>query len=91
MALSLALIVLCCGTCLSVLGANLNFREKTFCVVGYIPKATVQASIGAVPLAAGVASGEIILAIAVLSIIMTTPIGAIGITIIGERVLEETS
>ena len=50
-----------------------------FCVIVYIPKATVQAAIGAVPLAAGVASGELILAIAVLSILLTVPLGAIGI------------
>jgi NhaP-type Na+/H+ or K+/H+ antiporter len=76
------------GTYLSVMKTELNFREKIFCVVGYIPKATVQAAIGAVPLAAGVQSGEIILAIAVLSIILTAPAGAIGIRLIGERVLE---
>ena len=54
----------------------------------YIPKATVQAAIGAVPLAAGVASGEVILAVAVMSILLTAPIGAIGIMIMGERVLD---
>jgi len=56
--------------------------------VGYIPKATVQAAIGAVPLAAGVASGEVILAVAVLSILVTAPIGAIGIMIMGEKILD---
>jgi len=76
------------GTYISVMGTDLNFEEKMFCVVAYIPKATVQAAIGAVPLAAGVESGEIILAVAVLSIILTAPVGAIGITFIGERVLK---
>ncbi|MCF8061684.1 MAG: cation:proton antiporter [Deltaproteobacteria bacterium] len=76
------------GTYLSLLGSDLNVREKLFCVVAYIPKATVQAAIGAVPLAAGVASGELILAVAVLSILLTAPIGAIGIKVLGERVLE---
>ena len=76
------------GTYISVMGADLNFNEKMFCVVAYIPKATVQAAIGAVPLAAGVVSGEIILAVAVLSIILTAPVGAIGIKFIGERVLK---
>lgn len=76
------------GTYLSLLGAGLDWREKLFCVVAYIPKATVQAAIGAVPLAAGVASGEVILAVAVLSILTTAPIGAIGIMIFGERVLD---
>jgi NhaP-type Na+/H+ or K+/H+ antiporter len=77
------------GTYLSVMGAGLNFREKMFCVVSYIPKATVQAAIGAIPLEAGVPGGEIILAVAVLSILATAPLGAIGITLVGERVLEK--
>ena len=78
------------GTYISVMGTDLNFEEKMFCVVAYIPKATVQAAIGAVPLAAGVESGEIILAVAVLSIILTAPVGAIGIKFTGERVLKES-
>ena len=75
------------GTYVSLLGTPLTFREKIFCIVAYVPKATVQAAIGAVPLASGVASGEVILAVAVLSIIITAPLGAIGIKILGERVL----
>ncbi|MFZ5452529.1 MAG: cation:proton antiporter [Thermodesulfobacteriota bacterium] len=77
------------GTYLSVMGAGLNFKEKMFCVVSYIPKATVQAAIGAIPMEAGVAGGEVILAVAVLSILATAPIGAIAISIMGERVLEK--
>lgn len=76
------------GTYLSLIGTPLDWKERLFCVVGYIPKATVQAAIGAVPLAAGVASGEVILAVAVLSIILTAPLGAIGILFMGERVLD---
>jgi hypothetical protein len=76
------------GTYLALTGTPFTVREKIFCVVAYIPKATVQAAIGAVPLAAGVASGEIILAVAVLSILMTAPLGAIGIKLLGEKVLE---
>jgi len=77
------------GTYVSLLGTPLDWKEKFFCVVAYIPKATVQAAIGAVPLAAGVASGEVILAVAVLSILLTAPLGAIGIKIFGERVLDQ--
>jgi NhaP-type Na+/H+ or K+/H+ antiporter len=77
------------GTYLSVMGAGLDFREKMFCVVSYIPKATVQAAIGAIPMEAGVPGGEVILAVAVLSILVTAPLGAIGISILGERVLEK--
>lgn len=76
------------GTYLSLLGTPFDWKEKLFCVVSYIPKATVQAAIGAVPLAAGVVSGEVILAVAVLSIVLTAPIGAIGIMIFGEKVLD---
>ncbi len=76
------------GTYLSLIGTSFDWKEKLFCVVAYIPKATVQAAIGAVPLAAGVASGEVILAVAVLSILLTAPIGAIGIMIFGERILD---
>lgn len=76
------------GTYVSLLGTPLSVKERLFCVVAYIPKATVQAAIGAVPLAAGVASGEVILAVAVLSILITAPLGAIGITILGNRILD---
>ena len=76
------------GTYLSLFGTPFDWKEKLFCVVAYIPKATVQAAIGAIPLAAGVASGEVILAVAVLSILLTAPIGAIGIMIFGERILD---
>jgi NhaP-type Na+/H+ or K+/H+ antiporter len=73
------------GTWLSVQGAGFSRKEQLFCVISYIPKATVQAAIGAIPLAAGVRGGEVILAVAVLSIIVTAPLGAIGIDISGKR------
>lgn len=79
------------GTWLSLAGSGLDAREKLFAVVSYIPKATVQAAIGAVPLAAGLPGGEVILAVAVLSILLTAPTGAIGIKILGERILSESS
>ncbi|HKL43479.1 MAG TPA: cation:proton antiporter [Clostridia bacterium] len=73
------------GVMISLAGSNLNYKERLFCVVAYTPKATVQAAIGAVPLAYGVASGELILAIAVLAIIVTAPLGAFGIRFLGEK------
>ncbi len=76
------------GTYLSLIGTPFTFKEKLFCIVAYIPKATVQAAIGAVPLAAGLASGEVILAVAVLSILLTAPIGALGIMVMGEKILD---
>lgn len=77
------------GTYLSLLGTDLTRREKLFAVVAYVPKATVQAAIGALPLMAGVPGGEVILAVAVLSILLTAPLGAIGIKWLGERILVE--
>jgi NhaP-type Na+/H+ or K+/H+ antiporter len=76
------------GSFLAVSGLGLRLREKLFGVVAYVPKATVQAAIGAIPLEAGVPGGELILALAVLSILITAPLGAIGITWLGERVLD---
>lgn len=77
------------GVLLSLYKTELNFKEKLFCVVSYIPKATVQAAIGAIPLAKGMGSGDIILAISVLSIVITAPIGAIGIRILAPKCLTE--
>ena len=84
---SLGLIFRSIGVILSLAGTNLNNKEKLFCMVSYIPKANVQATIGAVPLAVGVASGEIILAVSAISIIYTAPIGAILIKFLSERLL----
>lgn len=75
------------GVLISVAGTNLNWKERIFCVIAYTPKATVQAAMGAVPLSFGVASGDVILAIAVLSILITAPLGAIGIHVSARRLL----
>lgn len=74
-ALSLRII----GVSLSLAGTNLSLKERLFCSIAYIPKATVQAAIGAVPLSAGVGAGNTILTVAVLAIIISAPVGAIGI------------
>jgi NhaP-type Na+/H+ or K+/H+ antiporter len=90
----LALIARSIGTYLCVLGSDLNLKERLFVVVSYLPKATVQAAIGGAPLiamkAAGMDTGpgEVILAVAVLSIILTAPLGAWAISVVGDRVLE---
>ncbi|EPY2271351.1 cation:proton antiporter [Clostridium sporogenes] len=86
--IALGLIGRSIGVLISLKGSNLNKREKLFCVIAYIPKATVQAAMGAVPLANGVAAGDIILAIAVLSILTTAPLGAIAINLSCSRLLE---
>jgi len=75
------------GVIISTLGTNLNLKEKIFCVIAYIPKATVQAAIGAIPLGLGVPSGDVILAVAVLSILVTAPLGAIGINASAKKLL----
>lgn len=67
------------GVWISLLATKLNVRERLFCVIAYLPKATVQAAIGSLPLAAGLSAGPIILTAAVLSILITAPLGAIGI------------
>ena len=72
------------GVVISLLGSNYNWKERLFCVIAYIPKATVQAAMGAVPLSLGVEAGDTILAIAVLSILITAPLGAIGIHSLAE-------
>jgi NhaP-type Na+/H+ or K+/H+ antiporter len=64
------------GVWIALLGSRLTGNEKLFCVFSYMPKATVQAAIGAIPLTKGIKGGELILAIAVLSIIITAPLGA---------------
>jgi NhaP-type Na+/H+ or K+/H+ antiporter len=73
------------GVLISLMGTELNLKERGFCVLAYTPKATVQAAIGAIPLAAGVASGELILALAVLSIVVTAPLGAAAIKTAGRH------
>jgi solute carrier family 9B (sodium/hydrogen exchanger), member 1/2 len=83
--ITVGLIARSTGVLVSMAGTNLNWQERFFCVISYVPKATVQAAIGAVPLTMGVASGEVILAMAVLSIIITAPLGAIGIKATSEK------
>lgn len=76
------------GTWISVSGAGLSGKEKLFSVIAYLPKATVQAAIGALPLAAGVAAGNMILTAAVVAILIAAPLGAIGIEKTYQRLLE---
>lgn len=77
------------GVLLSVLGTQLNKEEKAFAIFAYIPKATVQAAIGAVPLAMGLPSGQIILTISVVAILVTAPLGAVLIDQTHNRLLRD--
>ena len=75
------------GTWLCMLGTNLNKKEKLYCVIAYLPKATVQAAIGSVPLSLGLPCGNIVLSVAVLSILITAPLGAIGMDLSYKKLL----
>lgn len=77
------------GVMISLIKTNLNKHERLFAGISYLPKATVQAAIGAIPLALGVESGELILALAVFAIIISAPIGAIGIDLTYKKFLEK--
>lgn len=74
----LALVFRAVGVCLCVAGTALTKKERLFCVIAYLPKATVQAAIGSVPLAMGLSCGQIVLSVAVLAILITAPLGALG-------------
>ncbi|WP_270369963.1 cation:proton antiporter [Aerococcus urinaeequi] len=77
------------GVLLSVLGTQLNKEEKAFAIFAYLPKATVQAAIGAVPLAMGLPNGQIILTISVVAILITAPLGAVLIDQTHNRLLRD--
>ena len=85
----LALIIRAVGVWLCLLGTNLNAKERLFSVTAYVPKATVQAAIGSVPLAMGLPCGNIVLSVAVLAIIITAPLGALGMDFTYRRLLEK--
>ncbi len=74
----LALIFRAAGVCVCMAGTALNKKERLFTVIAYLPKATVQAAIGSVPMAMGLSCGQIVLSVAVLAILITAPLGAIG-------------
>lgn len=74
-----ALVFRMTGVFFCLLKTPLNKKERLFCMIAYTPKATVQAAIGAVPLSMGLSCGQTVLIVAVLSILITAPIGAIGI------------
>ena len=77
------------GVFICVLGTKLNLKEKIFCMIAYTPKATVQAAIGGVPLAIGLPSGDVILTVAVVSILLTAPLGAFGIDLTYRKCLQK--
>lgn len=87
--IAIALIFWAAGVCLCLAGTKLNRKERLFSVIAYLPKATVQAAIGSAPLAAGLACGQLVLSVAVLSILITAPLGAVGMDLTYKRCLEK--
>ena len=83
----LALIFRSAGVALCLVGTPLTWKERLFCMIAYLPKATVQAAIGSVPLAAGLACGKIVLSVAVMAIVTTAPVGAFGMDVLYKKLL----
>lgn len=77
------------GVLLCTLKTNLTWKERTFCCIAYLPKATVQAAIGAVPLAAGLPCGNVVLSTAVIGILLTAPLGALAIDTTFRKLLSQ--
>ena len=85
----LGLIFRSVGVWLCMPRTNLNRKERLYCVIAYLPKATVQAAIGSVPLSLGLPCGKMVLSVAVLSILITAPLGAIAMDASYQRLLEK--
>ncbi|WP_294340606.1 sodium:proton antiporter [uncultured Clostridium sp.] len=83
-----ALVFRAIGVSICLLGTGLKKKEKLFCVIAYLPKATVQAAIGSVPMAMGLSSGKMILSVAVLGILITAPLGALGMDLTYQKCLK---
>lgn len=77
------------GVCVCLLKTTLQKKERLFCMLAYLPKATVQAAIGSLPLSMGLACGNIVLTVAVLSILITAPLGAFLIDLTYKKLLKK--
>ena len=84
----LALLFRSAGVWICMIGTPLNTKERIFCMISYLPKATVQAAIGAVPLSMGLPCGNLVLSTAVLSILITAPLGAFGMDLTCKKYLK---
>ncbi len=83
-----ALVFRSIGVLVSLIRTRLSHKERIFCIIAGIPKATVQAAIGAMPLAAGLTAGNTILTVSVLAILLSAPLGAVGIELGYKKLLE---
>lgn len=77
------------GVFVCLLGTELDFKEKIFCMIAYTPKATVQAAIGGLPLAMGLSCGEVVLTVSVIAILVSAPLGALGIDLTYKKLLHK--
>ena len=75
------------GVLICLIKTKLSRKERLFCILAYLPKATVQAAIGSVPLAMGLPCGKLVLSVAVLAILITAPLGALGIDLTYKKLL----
>lgn len=78
------------GVFVALIGTNLTYKERLFCAIAYLPKATVQSAKAGIPLHMGVIGGEVMQAIAILSVLITAPLGAIGINYTYKKLLENS-
>lgn len=85
----LVLVFRMAGVALCMLGTKLDMRERCFCMLAYTPKATVQAAIGGLPLAMGLACGQIVLTVSVIAILITAPLGAFAIDLTYKKFLQK--
>ncbi len=85
----ISLVVRSIGVLIALIGTNLNIKERLFCVIAYLPKATVQSAKAGIPIQMGVVGGELIQAMAILSVIITAPLGAIGIKLSADKLLKK--
>lgn len=76
------------GVFVCMIGTKLTGREKVFCMFAYMPKATVQAAIGGLPLAMGLACGNVVLTVSVIAIMLTAPLGAFAIDLTYSKFLQ---
>ena len=79
------------GVCVCLLKTSLQKKERLFCMLAYMPKATVQAAIGSLPLSMGLSCGNIVLTVAVLSILITAPLGAFLIDLTYKKLLKKAT
>ena len=77
------------GVFICTIGTDLSKRERLFCMLAYTPKATVQAAIGGLPLAMGLACGQTVLTVSVIAIMITAPLGAFAIDLTYKKLLSK--